>query len=235
MSFLPARYFVRHISLKSMPQSETNSQLSSSVDGDSPITGLAPLISMKHDPPMIWMIIALIAVFVWRIFFTFSTNLIPDECSYWVWSRRLDWSYFDNSGMVAYLIRLSTTLFDASTPFTVRFPFLILSALTTFFIYETGRLLFESRSKALFSVLVLNLTPVALLGGSTAVHDNALLFFWVLTLWAAARFVRSGNDKWFYFMGISVGLAIQSKYTGILAITFFSCFLFGAKITATAC
>ena len=172
---------------------------------------------MKHDPPVIWMIIALIAVFVWRIFFTFSANLIPDECSYWAWSRRLDWSYFDNSGMVAYLIRLSTTLFGYSSPFTVRLPFLILSALTTFFIYQTGRLLFESRSKAILSALVLNLTPAALLGGSTAVHDNALLFFWVLTLWAAARFVRSGKDKLFYFMGISVGLAIQSKYTGILS------------------
>ena len=90
-----------------------------------------------------------VAVFVWRIFFTYSVNLIPDECSYWAWSRRLDWSYFDNSGMVAYLIRLSTSLFNESAPFTVRFPFLILSGLTTFFIYRTGALLFESRSKGL--------------------------------------------------------------------------------------
>ncbi len=229
MSLLPARHFVRHISLTSMPQSETNSQLNSGATGDSPVTGVAPLISMKHDPSVIWMIIALIAVFVWRIFFTFSANLIPDECSYWVWSRRLDWSYFDNSGMVAYLIRLSTTLFGYSSPFTVRLPFLILSALTTFFIYETGRLLFESRSKAILSALVLNLTPAALLGGSTAVHDNALLFFWVLTLWTAARFVRSGKDNLFYFMGISVGLAIQSKYTGILALTVLFLFLIWCK------
>ncbi len=184
-----------------------------------------PPVHLRNEAPVIWMILALAAVFAWRIFFTYSVNLIPDECSYWAWSRRLDWSYFDNSGMVAYLIRLSTSLFNESTPFTVRLPFLVLSGLTTFFIYRIGALLFESRSKGLLSAVVLNLTPVALLGGSAAIHDNALLFFWVLTLWAAARFLTSGNGKWFYVMGASVGLAIQSKYTGVLAIPILFIFL----------
>jgi len=181
-------------------------------------TEVAPPVYRLREAPVIWIVIALVAVFVWRILLTYSVNLIPDECSYWAWSRRLDWSYFDNSGMVAYLIRLSTSLFGESSPFSVRFPFLILSGLTTFFIYRIGTLLFESRSKGLLSAAVLNLTPVALLGGSTAIHDNALLFFWVFTLWAAARFLISGNGRWFYVMGASVGLAIQSKYTGVLAI-----------------
>ena len=56
-----------------------------------------------------------------------------------------------------------------------------------------------------------------------------LLFFWVLTLWAAARFVTVRQGNWFYFMGISVGLAIQSKYTGILAIPVLFLFLLWCK------
>ena len=55
-----------------------------------------------------------------------------------------------------------------------------------------------------------------------------LLFFWVLTFWAAARFLTSDNGRWFYVMGASVGLAIQSKYTGILLFRFFSFSFFGA-------
>ncbi len=207
----------------------TNIPLPNDANAKSPLTDAPPPVHLRNEAPVIWMILALVAVFAWRIFFTYSVNLIPDECSYWAWSRRLDWSYFDNSGMVAYLIRLSTSLFNESTPFSVRFPFLVLSGLTTFFIYRVGVLLFEDRSKAVLSAVVLNLTPVALLGGSTAVHDNALLFFWVLTLWAAARFVRSGNDKWFYFMGASVGLAIQSKYTGVLAFPVIFLFLLWCK------
>lgn len=171
---------------------------------------------MKRDYAVLYMLLALAAVFAWRCVFNVYINLIPDECSYWAWSRRLDWSYFDNSGMVAYLIRASTELFGTSTPFTVRFPFLLLSAATTYLVYDISRLLFGNGRAALFAALAFNLTPLALLGGSAAVHDNALLFFWAATLWAGARFILSERPSWFYVMGIMCGLAMLSKYTGVL-------------------
>jgi len=155
-------------------------------------------------------------VFFFRIFFASWVNLLPDECSYWTWSRRLDWSYFDNSGMTAYLIRLSTEIFGKSTPFTVRLPFLILSSLTTYLVYRVGVLLFSSRRRALVAATVYNLTPAGFLGGAAAMHDNALMFFWMLTLYAAAQLLRSGRRDWFLIMGLATGLAIQSKYTGVL-------------------
>jgi hypothetical protein len=168
--------------------------------------------------PTAWLLTGLAAVFLWRYFFDNWVNLIPDECSYWTWSRRLDWSYFDNSGMVAYLIRLSTEFFREPTPSSVRFPFLVLSGLTTYLIYRVSRILFNSRSRAILAAMIFNLTPTTLLGGSAAVHDNALLFFWVMALWAAARFLRSGDLRCFYAMGAAAGLAIQSKYTGVLVL-----------------
>ena len=119
----------------------------------------------------------LAAIFAFRLFFTTWVNLIPDECSYWTWSRRLDWSYFDNSGMVAYLIRLSTEGFGRHTPFTVRFPFLLLSVLSMYLFYRVSFVLFRSRSRALLASAVFNLTPAVLLGEAAAIHDNALIFF----------------------------------------------------------
>jgi 4-amino-4-deoxy-L-arabinose transferase-like glycosyltransferase len=172
---------------------------------------------------------ALAGVFVWRALFSEHVNLIPDECSYWAWSRRLDWSYFDNSGMVAYLIRLSTELFGRHTPFSVRFPFLVLSALTTYLVYSTSLHLFGNRFRALFATLVFNITPIALLGGSAAMHDNALFFFWSLGLWAGARFLKSDDPRWFYVMGLAAGLAIQSKYTGVLMVGCLFLFLVWSK------
>lgn len=169
------------------------------------------------------------AVFAWRILITVKVNLIPDECSYWTWSRYLDWSYFDNSGMVAYLIRLSTFFFGEHTPFTVRFPFLVLSALCTFLMYRLSCLLFGDRTRALAAVVGLNLAPLALLGGSAAMHDNALLFFWIAALWGAVRFVESENGRWFYFIGVMAGLAIQSKYTGVLVVPALLVFLIWSK------
>lgn len=167
---------------------------------------------------VVWLLLGLTAVFLWRIVFTFHVNLIPDECSYWTWSRRLDWSYFDNSGMVAYLIRLSTGLFGDNTPFSVRFPFLVISGITTFLVYGVSHLLFKNRRNALIAALMFNLTPVALLGGSAAIHDNALILFWMTTLWAAAHFLKSRNSKWLLVAGLAAGFSIQSKYTGVLVL-----------------
>ena len=76
-----------------------------------------------------------------------------------------------------------------------------------------SHILFGNRSKAILAATVFNLTPVALLGASTAIHDNALLFFWVLALWAAASFLRSEDPKWFYTMGAAAGLAVQEQVT----------------------
>ncbi|MFH0824920.1 MAG: glycosyltransferase family 39 protein [Pseudomonadota bacterium] len=164
------------------------------------------------------MLTLLVLVFAWRILFSHHFNLIPDECSYWAWSRRLDWSYFDNSGMTAYLVRLSTAILGEHTPFSVRLPFLILSAASTWLVYSISLLLFGSTHRALLSALILNLTPLGLLGAAAAMHDNALMFFQLCALWAAARFLRSEDQRWFYVMGASAGASILSKYTGVLVL-----------------
>lgn len=175
-----------------------------------------PVVESKPETLFLPLLAILLAVFAWRILFASWVNLIPDECSYWSWSRRLDWSYFDNAGMVAYLIRLSTELFGESTVFSVRFPFLVLSLATTFLLYSVSNLLFQSRSRALFCAVAVNLTPPFLLGGSAAIHDNASIFFWMLALWAAARYLRSQDSRLFYVMGFAAGASILSKYTGVL-------------------
>lgn len=180
-------------------------------------------------PSVLWMLAALTAVFAWRVFFTYWSNLLPDECSYWTWSRQLDWAYFDNSGMVAYLIRLATALLRAITPFSVRLPFLVLSFVSTYLLYRVGVLLFGDKSCALSAATAFNLMPVALLGGSTAIHDNALIFFWIASLWSAARFLKSPGGHWFYIMGLFAGLDIQSKYTGVLILPCLFIFLLWSK------
>lgn len=180
------------------------------------VSGLPLSCTQENEPRIVTLAAVLALVFAWRIMFSGWVNLVPDECSYWTWSRRLDWSYFDNSGMVAYLIRLSTWLFGHHSPFSVRFPFLVLSGLSTYLIYRASAILFEDKSRALLAAVVFNLTPVALIGGSAAIHDNVLIFGWVLALWAAANFLKNEDTRWFYVLGTAAGLAIQSKYTGVL-------------------
>ena len=177
----------------------------------------APTISpVKSKVPVLGLLAVLGGVFVWRVLFARWVNLIPDECSYWTWSRQLDWSYFDNSGMVAYLIRLSTEIFGQSTPYSVRLPFLVLSALSTYLVYTISRLLFNNRGRALLCATFFNLAPPFLLGGAAAIHDNALIFFWLLAIYGAAQYLKTNDVKCFYLIGFAAGGAILSKYTGVL-------------------
>lgn len=82
--------------------------------------------------------------------------------------------------MVAYVIRLSTSIFGYSSPLSVRFPFIILLVLSSALIYSCSLKMFGNRRHALASTMVFNLTPVALLGGTAAIHDNILVFFTAL-------------------------------------------------------
>lgn len=171
-----------------------------------------------NDSSNTLIILSLIGILVWHIVLSAFVNLIPDECSYWAWSRRLDWSYFDNSGMVAYLIRLSTTVFGYSSPFSVRLPFIVLLALSSLVIYSSSLNLFSNRRWALISTLAFNITPVALMGGTAAIHDNILVFCTALAIWFLTRFLQDKKDYWLYFTGLAVGLSILSKYTGVLSL-----------------
>ena len=173
--------------------------------------------------------IALILIFMWRLYFAASLNLIPDECSYWAWSSQLDWSYFDNSGMVAYLIRLSTSLYRDHSPIVIRLPFLILSIFTTYLIYLISKDIYKNHERALGIAVLFNLTPTSILGAPLAMHDNALIFFWSVALWASVQFQKDEDVRWFYFIGVIAGFAMLSKYTGILLVFCLFFFLISAK------
>ncbi len=48
---------------------------------------------------------------LWKIYLSATLQLHPDEAYYWLWSRHLDFGYFDHAPLIAWAIRL-TTLFS---------------------------------------------------------------------------------------------------------------------------
>ena len=52
----------------------------------------------------------LLAAVILRLVGLGTLALIGDESYYWLWSRHLDWAYFDHPAGVAFLVRLSTAL-----------------------------------------------------------------------------------------------------------------------------
>jgi len=142
--------------------------------------------------------------------------LSGDEAHYWLWSRDLQWSYFDHPGMVAYLIRAATTLFGLSE-LTLRLPSIVIAALVSVLVYDTARLAFASERVGLTAAVWLNATLLFAAAGVIITPDAPLQLCWSLCLWALVRLVHHGRTRDLLLAGLAAGLGVASKYTMALA------------------
>src|SRR4030095_4360095 len=101
------------------------------------------------------------------------TELFDDEAYYWVYSRFLDWGYFDHPPMIAALIKAGYAIFHNELG--VRFFIILLNTATIFFVQQ----LTANKDDRLFYAVALSLA-VAQVGGMLAAPDVPLLFFVVL-------------------------------------------------------
>lgn len=142
-----------------------------------------------------------------------AIDLGVDEAYYWTWSRHLDISYYDHPPFVAYLIRLSTTLFGENS-FGVRFPAVVLRGVGIALAFRLGRRMFLSDEAGWLAALLWNLTPLFSLGVIMAPEAllgcfsiGALNLFWDIV---------SGRRPRWWLLGLVLGGALLSKYTGVL-------------------
>ncbi|MCX5774078.1 MAG: glycosyltransferase family 39 protein [Fusobacteria bacterium] len=142
----------------------------------------------------------------------------PDESYYWVWSRHLQLSYYDAPPMIAYMIK-ATTLF-ISTPFTVRLVSVICIFLTTCFIYQFAKRLFNPKV-AEISAIVFLFVPFVQVGLSVTTPDLPLMLFWTLSFIMFYDYLILKQEKKIYLVGLFVGLALLSKYPAILLVVSF--------------
>jgi 4-amino-4-deoxy-L-arabinose transferase-like glycosyltransferase len=170
----------------------------------------------------VWLSAAILAVTLFRLWYSTQLELVGDEAYYWLWSRRLDLSYLDKGPVIAWLIALGTGLFG-QTVFGIRFFAVILSTLTGIGIYFLARRLFNDRV-ALWAVVLAAVTPMFAVGAILMTIDTPYIFFWTLaalTFWHAKDSVR----LWPWILtGILVGLGMLSKYTGAVELVSFAAF-----------
>ena len=151
-----------------------------------------------------------------------------NEAYYWTWSKHLDLSFFDHPPMVAYMIALSTAV-GGDTVFFLRIGTVLLFCITSFLIYLLAFEVSQSRKTAFFSLGLANIIPLFFLGGILTVPDAPLSVFWLLYLYLLLR-VAKGIPWWhLYLMGFVLGLAVLSKYFGVLLVPSTLLFLLSDK------
>ena len=159
-------------------------------------------------------VLAMVALRCWvAARFGFET----DEPYYWLWSRGLALGYFDHPPMIAYFIRLGTTLFG-NTPFGIRSMAIVSMIAASVLLYVLARTLFDDRRIGLLATLWFSVTPHTAFFSVIMFPDTPAILFWVLTCACLAKVWRTSSGYWWYLAGLSTGLLLLSKYTGVFLI-----------------
>jgi dolichol-phosphate mannosyltransferase len=150
-----------------------------------------------------------------RVAVAAAAPLLADEAYYWLWSRRLDWSYLDHPPMIAYLVRLSTLAGDAT--FWVRLPAVVIGVATAWGLYRLGQEMFGERVGFL-AALLYQVTPILGGAGVFSTPDAPLSLTWtaaMLLVWQAL----GGRPRRWAGAGVALGLGLLSKlYLPLLAV-----------------
>jgi hypothetical protein len=161
----------------------------------------------------------ILAVFVfalWKMYLSATLQLHPDEAYYWLWSRRLDWGYYDHSPLIAYLIRCTT--FFSSQELWVRFGGILDTVTISIISWVLSIQLFGNRKIASASVITLNVLPLTMAGSVLITPDVPVFLFVGLAMYFFWQIVATRKSSYWYLVGITFGFALLSKYTAVLMI-----------------
>lgn len=189
----------------------------------------------------VWLIAWLLGGLLVRATIAFFLPPGFDEAYYYLYSRHLDWSYFDHPPLVALTTGVGVWLTGTVSQFTIRLGTLVLYTIALWLLYLTSRRLF-SVPAAKLTLAIATLIPIFLIGfGVLTLPDAPLIFFWTATLYVATQefFAEKVEDKGtlpyplstihhplpplstpytptfrLALLGLLVGLACLSKYHG---------------------
>jgi len=142
-----------------------------------------------------------------------TTELLDDEAYYWLYSRFLDWGYFDHPPMVAALIKSGYSIFHNELG--VRIMMVLLNTAT---IYIIQQLTYKKDDRLFYAIATS--VAVAQIGGILAAPDIPLLFFVSLFFWQYQQFLQKMNFTNALLLGVCMACMLYSKYHGVLIIGF---------------
>ena len=180
----------------------------------------------KH---LFWLVI--ISLFV-RAFLAATLELGNDEAYYWTYALFPDLSHFDHPPMVGWMIQFFSLNLIIDSEFFLRLSSLLLGTINILLVYQIGCKVKNARTGLYAAYLYVASLYGSIITGVFILPDTPLVFFWLISLSIFISFIRSnkeiGNKKpYLIWIGISVGLAMLSKYNGaflwitILAFLFF--------------
>lgn len=147
---------------------------------------------------------------VFRLFFMGSSDLLVEEAYYWNYAQHLDFGYLDHPPMVALLIKLSTTLLG-NTSLGIRITSIVCWLIMAFFSFKLSNLI--QRGSGRYCLFFLSMLPFFFLQSLVITPDQPLVACWSAALYCLYRSIVLNEAKYWYAVGVCLGLGMISKYT----------------------
>jgi hypothetical protein len=152
---------------------------------------------------------------VLNVFQAATLGLHSDEAYYWVYSRFLDWGYYDHPPMVALFIRLGDSLLP--TELGLRLLTIITSSISVYVMWLIARR--YQADVRWFMVVIASIFAFHIYGFSTT-PDAPLLFFTVLFYYLYLKYTRRDSVRTALLLSLVVACLLYSKYHAVLLIAF---------------
>ena len=142
-------------------------------------------------------------------------DLRTDEAYYWTWSKENVLSFLDHPPMIAWFVRLGTSIFG-DTSFGVRFAGLLAMLATQLLLADIVWRVSRNIRAVIAVVLMMEASLYYGLFMAKVAPDIALVPFATAMIWALVRLAESGDGRWWLAAGAFGGLALLSKFTATL-------------------
>lgn len=170
-----------------------------------------PIASSSKPTQTTLLIVALLGFsFVLHVFFMVYMSLFVEEAYYWNYAQHLDFSYLDHPPMIAVLIKTTTSLF-ANSEYAVRIGSYFCWFLSAFFSYRLSELI--TKGSGIYSLLLLASLPYFFSQSVLMTPDAPLMACWSASLYCLYRCLVLQEHRYWYALGIWIGLGMLSKYT----------------------
>lgn len=154
----------------------------------------------------------------WTIFNIIQSGTLelhPDEAYYWLYSRMLDWGYFDHPPMVAVFIRIGDSIMHNELG--LRMLTIVASSASIYLLWLTlKRYAIEAR----WFILVISGMLILHIYGFTTTPDSPLFLFTALFYFIYQKYLADDKLKWALWLAVIIAGLLYSKYHGLLVIVF---------------
>ena len=172
-------------------------------------------------------IFLILAVTLFRLWFSTQLGLVADEAYYWLWSKHLAASYRDKGPAIAWTIALGTQLFG-DTVFGIRFFAVLLGSGIGWLLFDLARRLYDPVT-GLWCLLMALTMPLLTIGSILMTIDSLSVFFWALAIIIFWNALQSGKGWHWFWLGLAIGAGFLAKFTNGVQLVCIAMFLHWSK------